>query len=439
MKKLLALIIFVLISVLAVACVAENNSSSPDESSAPVLNESSALPEMSEEDSVPEVSDEVSEEVSEEVSDEVSENSAPTVENSTDPDVNDETSQGEGVVSLEDYLFETGSFWGQNGEWLYYVDEDGALIGRVRLDGTGRLKYENKGIISANVETDRIYYVDNSDKHLYAMNHDGTGVTLLSDDEVSSSYLYPLKVNDGIVYYMIYGGFVPDAESMEDNNVCASIKIDGTDKRKYPAGYPETDGWVYTFSESLADPRVYKMRPDGSEKTLVIDEQVHSFKVKDGWIYYKLAYSDDKGLFRIKTDGTENEKLCNDNIENITNAVFDGDYIYYIRTTDDKNKEICSIKTDGSDCKKLSDKEAKNIVHVGDKIYFIVNDRKPSDSIVFIDPWPIYSVEKGGTDEQYICSGYFSGFEILNDTVWVIDTGIIYLTEGGNTYFYSFE
>jgi len=435
MKKLVALIAFVLISVLAVACVAENNSSSPDESSAPVHNESSALPEMSEEDSVPEVSDEVSEEVSEEVSDEVSENSAPTVENSTDPDVNDETSQGEGVVSLEDYLFETGSFWGQNGEWLYYVDEDGALIGRVRLDGTGRLKYENKGIISANVETDRIYYVDNNDSHLYSMNHDGSDVTLLSDDEISSSYYFPLKISDGRVYFSVNSG-VKEGNTPWYIYIPCSIKTDGTDMRE-DSRIPPVNGWCYGYVNEYTDHRISKTRYDGSEAVVLTDFEVQNFTVNGEWIYYTLENTEgsDRGLHKIKTDGTGNQKICDDVIwfydVNTCKLLFDGENAYFVSDSDE-TQSLYKIKNDGTERVQLTSKSVYHIICVRDNTIYYYAEADDSS-------WGVFSVGIDGTNEKYICSAFATGLSPLRSDVWVIDTGLVYVTEGGNTYFYSFE
>ena len=110
MKKTIFFLVVVFTVILAVACVAENNTSSPDEST-PVHNESSALPEMSEEDSVPEASGEVSEEVSEEVSDEVSDEVIPPNTGTAVFDINvttsgsfdDEASEIEGYVNFIDH------------------------------------------------------------------------------------------------------------------------------------------------------------------------------------------------------------------------------------------------------------------------------------------------------------------------------------------------
>ncbi len=106
MKKTIFFLVVVFTVILAVACVAENNSSSPDEST-PVHNESSALPEMSEEDSVPEVSEEVSEEASDEVSDEVIPPNTGTavfdINVTTSGSFDDEASEIEGYVNFIDH------------------------------------------------------------------------------------------------------------------------------------------------------------------------------------------------------------------------------------------------------------------------------------------------------------------------------------------------
>jgi hypothetical protein len=67
------------------------------------------------------------------------------------------------------------------------------------------------------------------------------------------------------------------------------------------------DGYIYYRSESDGW-RLYRARPDGSEKTKVSDRIGTRINVLDGWVYF-LDYSEGFPIYRTRTDGTEEAKL----------------------------------------------------------------------------------------------------------------------------------
>jgi predicted small lipoprotein YifL len=68
------------------------------------------------------------------------------------------------------------------------------------------------------------------------------------------------------------------------------------------------DGYIYYRSESDRW-RLYKARPDGSEKTKLSDAAPDCINVLDGWVYY-LNYRDGFSIWKVRTDGTGETKLA---------------------------------------------------------------------------------------------------------------------------------
>lgn len=435
MKKILCLLSACLLLLAVTAC---KPSSDGELSVAPSTDwgtvESSAPSEAggeSGEQSVPTESEDESEEqaVPSESADDSGDLSAPSEES-------DEVSEPENIpgddhmIKLADDLFEGGNFWGQNGEWLYYANKDGRLLGRVHLDGTNRQTYDNGGIASANVEHDRIYYVDANDgNHLYAMEHDGTGVTLLREEEVRSSYAFPLDFVNDRIYYEATCEIVDCAGN--HSSIVYSVKTDGTDCQDH-YGFAHSDGWMYSFVDYFKDRRIYRMRPGDSEKTVLSDVEIDCFVVEDDWIYYTIGFSDT--VFRMRTDGTENQVFFEGNVElasTWTNIMFDEENVYLLAYNEEGScRQLYAIKKDGSGRRKLSEKPVRELFYIyGDTVVYSAKTG---------EEWALYAVETDGTNERYICSSDSVGLSMLERAVWRIDSGLIY-EYNGDLYFYSFE
>lgn len=88
------------------------------------------------------------------------------------------------------------------------------------------------------------------------------------------------------------------------------------------------DGWVYFIvNDNLPDGRIYKVRTDGTEKQVVVQENSIPEKsmivVKDTIYYIDQAF----GITCVKTDGTQMRTLMEGDF--IAMCVADG-WIYYI-------------------------------------------------------------------------------------------------------------
>ena len=320
------------------------------------------------------------------------------------------------ILDLPKNVFEGGEPIAQIGEWVYYANNNqtinNLLWGRVRLDGSVRQRYESDGIRSPLVTEDRIYYIDSNDgNHLYAMRHDGTGVTLLCEDDVCALD----GLVNGRIYYHVADEPVEKYDPENDESYIDwgeeryySIKTDGTEKQQRAvSGLPAPDGWVYTWADyseyrGYADRRIHKMRPDGSGDMLLTAAEVEDFVVRDGWVYYTLLEGE-TGLFRVRTDGTVTEKLCND-VVYIYSIAFDETNIYYIRCGNRSNLresgELYTIKQDGTGRRKLSEFVASGL-HYG-RLQTHLLAANGTVFFVATDSAALYAVKADGTDERLI-------------------------------------
>lgn len=66
------------------------------------------------------------------------------------------------------------------------------------------------------------------------------------------------------------------------------------------------DGFIYFRSEN--DWRLYRAKPDGSERTKVCDCVGENINILDGWVYF-INHFDDNAVYRVRTDGTAETKL----------------------------------------------------------------------------------------------------------------------------------
>ena len=67
------------------------------------------------------------------------------------------------------------------------------------------------------------------------------------------------------------------------------------------------DGWIYYRGGSSNQYSLKKMRPDGSDVTVVLNNRNPWYiNVADGWVYYSSARG---SIYKVRTDGTEETQL----------------------------------------------------------------------------------------------------------------------------------
>ncbi len=136
-----------------------------------------------------------------------------------------------------------------------------------------------------------------------------------------------------------------------------------------------SDGWVYFTIPNSDDNRLFKMRSDGTDKQVLIEEDAATFggieyiNVITDWIYY----TSDSDIVKVRTDGSERIVIEPSAGAMYLNVV--GDWIYYSAA----RGGIYKIRVDGEDKTELHDAIAHDINVFGNWIYFSNwdDDRRP--------------------------------------------------------------
>ena len=198
---------------------------------------------------------------------------------------------------------------------------------------------ETENITKMLVIDDWILYTQ-KDQHLWAMRIDGTDMRRITDFSCYSEFyvyedrLYCIGAEDNFLY---------------------SVTLDGTDKKlildNEILNFNISDGWIY-FSEMKDfdsaeenDPSLTKMRVDGAQQKVICNDYASSINVSGDWIYYSNRSSEGE-LYRIKTDGTLREQL--DTEYDVFGINVLNDRIIYSAKVEE-NHTVYSLKTDVSD------------------------------------------------------------------------------------------
>ena len=85
------------------------------------------------------------------------------------------------------------------------------------------------------------------------------------------------------------------------------LGFDGGNPGAYGLMCGSDDGYIYYRSEE--DWRLWRAKPDGSEKTKICDQIPEHINVLGDWVYF-ICHSDDNAIYKVCTDGTEETKLA---------------------------------------------------------------------------------------------------------------------------------
>jgi len=140
----------------------------------------------------------------------------------------------------------------------------------------------------------------------------------------------------------------------------------------------ESGGWIYYAKQIVApspdgDPaqgQLYRMKTDGSEKTLLSPDVITSFDYADGMVFY--ADYENEDLVRINADGTDRQVLAQQLSYKL--KFIDG-WLYYNNANYESDNAIYRMKADGTAASKFSDgrfSAADNtfVTVLGDYLYY---------------------------------------------------------------------
>lgn len=171
--------------------------------------------------------------------------------------------------------------------------------------------------------------------------------------------------------------------------------------------------WINPFQRGI-----YKVKTDGTKKTLIANEAVGKMIVRGNWIYYvrktNTFSSENNNLYKMSIDGSCRIQLNKDSVEDM---VLSGDWIYYGNGSD--SYKPYRIKINGTNRQKISDDETLFMTGINDKIYYSN----------LSDGCSLYSINGDGTDRKKLSSDSVSFINATSDSIYYVnesDEGTLY-------------
>lgn len=235
----------------------------------------------------------------------------------------------------------------------------------------------------------------------------------VSGAEAEAAVEQPQEQRGNTLGNIIKDGFVAGSEdwvyfSMPEDQRLIKMRSDGTEKQVLVEEDPESitgiqyinviGDWIYYTSDS----DIVKIRTDGSERTVVEPLAGAMYlNVVGDWIYYAAALGG--GIYKITTDGEDKTEIHDASAFSVN--VFD-DWVYFANWDDDW--QPYKVRTDGSDAGRILGTEVIELHYYNEALFFTTTDNL-TISRVSVD---------GGTsleiDEHPVTSGF------------IIDDGSIY-------------
>lgn len=254
-------------------------------------------------------------------------------------------------------LIYRGSFAGYKDYVYYSIPKNEEKLYRMRTNGTDKQKIGDIKTKFINIISDRILFVNSDDMDkIYVMDLEGKDSTIFLDESVlflfiRGEWLYFIKETEPQSLYKMKVDKSFSTKILEDSKK--------TDKIFDPPQYNITSDYIYYVDSSNA---LCKVNFDGSDKTVIAQDNTGPFIVIKNWIYY-INHSDSNKIYKVKTDGSRRAKFVDENV--ISMNASDG-YIYFSL----ESKGTYKMKYDGTGVKRLTDITGCDI-HTYDKwIYF---------------------------------------------------------------------
>ncbi|MBV1709549.1 MAG: DUF5050 domain-containing protein [Erysipelothrix sp.] len=344
-------------------------------------------------------------------------------------------------------------------DWVYFNKKsDANKLYRVSLDGSNESKVNDIRVYALNENNGRLYFSDlDQNYRLSSAKLDGSDMKIVSEDMSSDllfldGWLYYLNHSDSGREYRIKGNdkekviTVPKAtplssdesvfEGMGNSNsnllsggyfvsinddvvfVGSSEELQGM----YRFNISNTDfsvehispdqgrslnvwkDWVYYINESDYS-SIYRMRSDGSETQIVLDQSVGSLLIKGNWMYF-ISHSDNSRIYRAKVDGTELMKISES--EGIFSISLDGDWLVY---ANGQGQTMVKVKLDGSEEQVVTSFSSTYLTTDSGWIYYGDDNTRVALSKVKLD----------GTENQKLITTMASNVHIARNYIFYYD------------------
>ncbi len=191
-------------------------------------------------------------------------------------------------------------------------------------------------------------------------------------------------------------------------------------------GLATTDGeWLYyALEDTVQGFSIAKMKPDGSQRTIVTNDQAAFLNVLDEYLYYVSTREDAYNIYRVHITSGE-KTLITDDISHYVQVM--GQYIYYVNISDE-NKPY-RIKTDGSGKQKLSDRHCTFAVVSDGYVFFVENtvygihefeEMETYDEQIQVNGH-LYRIRADGSGETKIKDKWIRWVAVQDKTLWCMD------------------
>jgi hypothetical protein len=318
-------------------------------------------------------------------------------------------------------------------DWVYFNKKsDANKLYRVSLDGSSESKVNDIRVYALNENNGRLYFSDlDHDYRLSSAKLDGSDIKIVSEDMSSDllfldGWLYYLNHSDSGREYRIKGNEKEKVITVAQVTPLSSSEsvfegIGNSNSNLLSGGYfvsvnddiifvglPEdtqgmyrmnknsTDStierispdlgrslnvwkdWVYYINESDYS-SIYRMRSDGSETQIVLDQSVGSLMIKGNWMYF-ISHSDNSRVYRAKVDGSELMKISE--TEGIFSISLDGDWLVY---ANGQGQTMVKVKLDGSNEQVISSISSTYLLTDNGWIYYGDDNTRVALSKVKVD------------------------------------------------------
>ncbi|WP_052314851.1 cell wall-binding repeat-containing protein [Desulfosporosinus meridiei] len=278
--------------------------------------------------------------------------------------------------NIQSNLHNSGLAAASNG-WIYYGSgQNNSLLYKMKPDGSAATKVLDDSAEHLSAIGDSIYFSNVVGSYQKILNEDSPKPSLVS------SAAMPYVFEDAKqVYYANDGGLYIDGDGF-----VASKQILNNSRNVFI-----NSGYIYYQKASAMGPNpIYRATMDGTEETLIVDDDVKSFSISDNKLFY-ISYNNGK-IYTTNIDGTGKREVTSDaaGALNVHNS-----WIYYSNKAD--GYKLYKVKLDGTSRTKLTDKdEVSAITIVGDWVFFT-----RGLSVMSMDP-SVYMMKQDGSKLQKI-------------------------------------
>ncbi len=166
-----------------------------------------------------------------------------------------------------------------------------------------------------------------------------------------------------------------------------------------PMSYINVVGeWIYYINKS--DEHAYRIKTDGTEKKLIINDQVTNLVVVEDYIYYTTIFN---GIFKTKTDGSSRELITSE--RPLSTLLVQDNTIYYdvdLSNNKELKTALFKINTDGTNRSLISYDLCTNITVQENWIYYINGS----------DNSTLYKIKKDGTSRAKVLDAAIIAYNI---------------------------